>query len=472
MKDSFNQEFKLFECISKLDSGNGTNLYGELTLNKSFSLLEVYKPHLILYIFPKVFDKSILSKFTCLFKILVKVVVQKMASFSISIYKNSEIELTSGVALIKFSNNFFVESIKKLLSVEENKIDNYLIIEKSTNESSNNIKYGVQLSNIYKRYIIKIISNCIDIDILGKVLLYFELKFLFEFNFNQIINVYMDEESKLSELHRVKILISNDFADPLSRSIMLYCKSKSIKTMIIQQGISSYSYPDWKFNFSDYTVVSGSESENHLIYQNPDLKNIHVCGIPNFDINEFRNINASLPKIKKILLTTQPYFPYSFDSRFQRIKIFYSILYLSLISKNVTLYLKPHPSEKNIYYKLFCLLSKRMIFLDKSFDVNEHIKKCDILITSFSQTAIYSVLFGKPTVTVYFSNTQSCNAEYIYSGATTNITSYKTLADTFKNDFKNIVVEDRRDTLIPWIYKRDSLAAKRINDLIYNIINN
>jgi len=472
MKDSFNQEFNLFEYISNLDSGNDVNLYSMLTLNKSFSLLEVYKPHLILYIFPKVLNKSILPKITSLIKILAKVIIQKMSPFSISIHKNSEIEITSGVAIIKFSNNFFVEAIKKLLSVEDNKIDNYLIIEKDTYKAINDIKYRGQIINIYKRYIFKILRNNLDIDFLGKVLLYFELKFLFQFNFNQIINLYMDEESKLSKLDSTKILISNDFADPLSRLIMLYCQSKLIKTMTIQQGISSYLYPDWKFNFSDYTVVSGIESANHLFYQNPSIKNVHVCGIPNFDINEYIKSSIKLPKVKNILLTTQPYFPHAFDSRIQRIKIFYSILYLALISKNVNLFLKPHPSENSFYYKLISILSKRIIFLDRSFDINEYIKKCDILITSFSQTAIYAVLIGKPTITVYFSNNQSCNAEFIYSGATTNITSYKMLSDTFKNDFKNISIEDNRDALIPWIHKRDSLASNRINNLIYTIIHN
>lgn len=472
MKSCFNQEFELFEYISKLDYEDEIDLYSELTLNNNFSLLEVYKPHLILYIFPKIFDNNIFSKITSLFKILAKVAIQKTLPFSISIHKNSDIVTKSDVAIIKFSNNFFVESIKKLLTVEGNNINNYLVIKKDTFEAKSTIKYNGQINKIYKRYIFKILRSSLDIDFLGKILLYFELRFLFQFNFIQIMNVYMDQERNLSKLDNTKILISNDFADPLSRTIMLYCRSKSIKTMIIQQGISSYSYPDWKFNFSDYTVVSGSESANHLFYQNPNIKNVYVCGIPNFDINEFSISNIKLPKVKNILLTTQPYFPYAFDSRFQRIKIFYSILYLSLISKNVNLYLKPHPSEKNIYYKLISMISKRITFLDKSFDVNEYIKKCDILITSFSQTAIYSVLIGKPTITVYYSNSQSCNAEFIYSGATTNITSYKILANTFKNEFKNILLEDRRDTLIPWIYKRDGLAANRINDLIYNIINN
>ena len=106
----------------------------------------------------------------------------------------------------------------------------------------------------------------------------------------------------------------------------------------------------------------------------------------------------------------------------------------------------------------------------KRHSINELIKQCDIFITSFSQTSIAAVLLNRPAVCVYFSDIY-CDSEHIYSGGMTVISSYGQLKKLFKNKFASNVKCGDSEKLVPWIFKRDGLAAQRIHNFIIKEFN-
>jgi hypothetical protein len=275
----------------------------------------------------------------------------------------------------------------------------------------------------------------------------------------------MNDIIESQKLNNFNVIVTNDFTEPISRFLLFYCKGLGTKTVVIQQGVSSLTYPEWKFNFTDYTFVSGHKTKEHIKFQNQSLHNVFVTGVPNFDI-EYSHKKRFDKYRCNILLATQPYFPYSFESRLQRFKIFSSIIYLCLRNTQINLTIKPHPSESVILYKFLSFLFPRLQITNKS--IIESIDGQDIFITSFSQTSIYSSLIGIPTINVFYSK-KRCHVDFIYSGATLLIKTYHDLKFHL-HDINNIYNYDYNiNKLFPWIYTRDNNSVKRIQELLISI---
>lgn len=467
--ECFKKEFIFFDFISNLNVETNKNLTDSLKNEKNISVLDIYKPHLILYVFPDIFSKNVIFSLIRSLKIALKIILKNhKAEFNNLKHTNSSNNLTNfkKIGLINFSKHFFNESLKKIINFNSN--IQFTVIEKEYLPIAYAKNKRTLLSKSFSiRLIILLIKNhknlCEKFGKYNRIELYLNLYFFF--------NIYIKKNEILFNninnrtFQNYKIIISNDFADPISRYILFFAKNIGIKTVFIQHGLTSKIYPEWKFNFTDYTLVSGEEIKKHIEFQNPKLENIIVTGVPNFDITKNHKINKSKSKYN-ILLTTQPFFPCSFQTKTLRRNIFYTIIYFAIKQTNINLTIKPHPSEPIYFYKLISKLFKNVHIENNPFI--EIFNNFDILITSFSQTSIYSNLKGIPTLNVYFGNNK-CHLDFIYSGANILVTHPKQLKTYLTNLDTILNYNYNQENLIPWIHLRDSNSVKRINNVLNGI---
>jgi len=471
-KIPFDKEISFFNFTVKLidqDLGFKNKLY----INKQISILEIYKPYLILYVLPNILSKNIfLSYFRCV-KLAIKIFLKSNLFLNYSLKVDSNLFIKSEnkkkVALINFTKHFFDESLNKL-QINEHQYLAFSTINIYSDNSNYISNSQILLKNklIYNEFLKILKSNHRNFinkfGVYNKLELYLNLRYLF-LNIIPGQILFMNDVVENQKLNNFDVIIANDFAEPISRFLLLYCKEIGIKTVIIQQGVSSLTYPEWKFNFTDYTFVSGQKTKDHIQFQNQSLNNVIVTGVPNFDIERYFKIKYDKLEFK-ILLATQPFFPYSFESRMQRFKIFSSIIFLCLRNKKISLTIKPHPSESIILYKFLSFFSPRLQITKKP--IMESFDGQDIFITSFSQTSIYSTLVGIPTINVFYSN-KNCHVDFIYSGATLLIESYFNLKFYLKNINSVYEYDYNINKLFPWIYNRDNNSVKRIQELLISI---
>jgi hypothetical protein len=464
--ECFNKEFKLFDLIANLEIKDNKVLVDCCNNIEKINILEIYKPHLILYVFPSILNTNKVKSFLRVIKIFLKIVLNNKETSNELKHTplKSDTNIEKRVGLINFNNTFYNESLKKLQECNDNNIS-YSVIEKhfiaqNIKPKNNNKKFKL----ISFQVIIALIKNHNKIvNHIGNyniIELYIYLYYFFNIIISQNDKLFLNIDNNL--LSKYDIIISNDFAEPITRYLLLISKSLGIKTLLIQHGLTSMSYPEWKFNFTDYTIVSGEEIKKQIQFQNPGLKNIIVTGVPNFDLTKNHVVTKNKPKYD-ILLTTQPFFPCSFHTKSLRRQIFFSIISESIKNKKINLTIKPHPSEPIYFYKLISIIFKNIKIENNSF--MNILRNYDILITSFSQTSIYSNLIGIPTLNVYYGSNK-CHLDFIYSGANILISS-KNQLNKYLSDIESILNYNYdSDILYPWIHYRDSNSTKRINQIL------
>ena len=150
-KSRLRNEYLLFDYLASFSIQN-KSVYDILKLNgRDISLFEVFKPHLVLYIFPNVFNKNRFTSFIRSCKILIKIFVSSRKSYnSLSISRIGNFEGPQ-VGLFNFSSNFYQETLEPLLKCNDR--INYYTIEKNDIDLEFNKRYEIIKKQINKIYV-------------------------------------------------------------------------------------------------------------------------------------------------------------------------------------------------------------------------------------------------------------------------------------------------------------------------------
>jgi len=143
--------------------------------------------------------------------------------------------------------------------------------------------------------------------------------------------------------------------------------------------------------------------------------------------------------------------------------------------KNVTLIIKQHPGEGKKYTKLIESHLKQhkvnAIMTPKKSDTYAQINLCDLLITRHSTTAMEAVALNKPVIILNLSEDQDI-IEYVKEGVALGVYRDLDLSSTIQKllDGKDELSENREKYIENFLYKIDGKAAKRVVDVIIEII--
>lgn len=435
--------------ISYRSKNSKENLFNKL-------ILETFKAELILYRLPEIIRSKYLGSFFILLKIIYRYFKFSLKPKVLQFKMESNAD-NAEVIILNVNTGFYRESlsaIKDQLQVERSL--SVLILCQNVFDKFFQLRFNF----ITKELINELNHFDRNLNFIQKLCVALEFNFILtieKFRYNSLKSFNFSEFNKL--------ILTNDFADPRSRFFIMKAKNAGLRVFLVQQGLVSKSYFEWDLNLADVTFCGGSRSIEVIRNQNPNL-NLIQTGLPNFD-KVYKESTTAL-KFENVLIATQPYFPGTFDSNLQRIKIFFSAIFafLFLTKKNITI--KPHPSDR-LKYKLFlwlpALLTGRLKFVDRLSPIEESIRLSDVVVTSYSQSSIFAIIQDKPAIFLYFSKHRH-KIEYIYSGVGEYFESLSSLVNFLnKNkDLSNLKIS--KSKLEDYIGVMDGNSSSRITSYI------
>ena len=369
-------------------------------------ILETFKAELILYRLPKIIRSKHLGSFFVFLKIIYRYLKFSLKPQTLH-FKMESSEDNVEAVILNVNTGFYRESLSS--------IKDQLQVERS-------LSVLILCQNVFDKFF-RLRFNFITKELINELNHYdrnmnFVQKLCIALEFNFILTIEKFRYNSLKKFNFLefnKLILTNDFADPRSRFFIIKAKNAGLRVFLVQQGLVSENYVEWDLNLADVTFCGGSRSIEVIRNQNPNL-NLIQTGLPNFD--KVYKEPTKGPKFGNVLIATQPYFPGSFDSNLQRMKIFFSAIFalLFLTKKNITI--KPHPSDR-LKYKLFlwlpAFLTGRLKFINRLSPIEDSIRISDVLVTSYSQSSIFAIVQDKPAIFLYFSKHRH-KIEYIYSG--------------------------------------------------------
>jgi hypothetical protein len=425
---------------------------------KSFNqlILETFKAEIILYRLPRILSSNYINSYFVLLKILYRYIEYTLRPnvFEFSLESNN---VNAEVIVLNVNAGFYRES---LLTVKDKLSDDcglsVLVLYKAVVYKFSKLRFNFITKQVFKKLT--------DFD--KKLTFIQKLSIALEFNF-----VLTCEKIRFSSLSSFnfqstnRLILSNDFADPRCRFFLLKAREAGLDVYLIQQGLVSVNYFEWDLNLADVTFCGGSRSIEVIRFQNPSL-NLISTGLPNFD-KVFQEPTVT-SKFGNVLIATQPYFPGSFETNFQRMKIFFSAIFSFLFFTKNIVTIKPHPSDRLKYNLLLWLpafLTGRLRFVDRLSPIDESIRLCDIVVTSYSQSSIFAIIQDKPAIFLYFSKERH-KIEYIYSGVGEYFESLSALVIFLKENKDLSKLKINKSMLEDYIGVLDGKASHRIASYI------
>lgn len=235
-----------------------------------------------------------------------------------------------------------------------------------------------------------------------------ELVWLFWREFIRLIPQLAVAEHMLSR-HRPGLIISADDADPRCRLYSLLARAVGVPTLVVQQGLSSQAYPEWRFLSHDRVAAMGESSRRDLMAQGVEPERIVVTGPPGFDTfastdpgiaDKIRNDLGIPQEHRLVLFASQPSYVGAFDQPQKRTDMIKAIVKVVGDMKDVTLVVKPHPGEKRKELAALVGKAQGVVLVDRAVSIGPLIKACDVFITFFSTTALQALYAGKPVITI------------------------------------------------------------------------
>ena len=419
-------------------------------------ILETFKAELVLYRLPEIIRSKYLGSFFVLLKIIYRYFRFSLKP-NVLQFKIESNEDNAEVIILNVNAGFYRESlsvIKDQLQVERSL--SVLILCQNVFDKFFRLRF-----NFITRELINELNHFdINLNVVQKLCIALEFNFILtieKFRYNSLKSFNFPEFNKL--------ILTNDFADPRSRFFIIKAKNAGLRVFLVQQGLVSESYFEWDLNLADVTFCGGSRSIEVIRNQNPSL-NLIQTGLPNF-AKVYKEPTTAL-KFGNVLIATQPYFPGSFDSNLQRMKIFFSAIFAFLFLTKKKIIIKPHPSDR-LNYKLFlwlpAFLTGRLKFVDRLSPIEESIRLSDVVVTSFSQSSIFAIVQDKPAIFLYFSKHRH-KIEYIYSGVGEYFESLSSLVN-FLNKNKDLLnLKISKPKLENYIGVMDGNSSSRITSYI------
>lgn len=285
--------------------------------------------------------------------------------------------------------------------------------------------------------------------------------------------------------HRPSLIISADDADPRCRIYSLLARAAGIPSLLVQQGLSSRDYPEWRFLSHDTVAAMGERSRRDLTAQGVDPERIVVTGHPGFDtfastdpgvVADIRN-DLGIPREHRLILfASQPSYVGAFDRPQKRTDMIKAVVNVATSMKGVTLVIKPHPGEKRKELAALVGKAEGVVLVDGTVDIAPLIKACDVFITFFSTTALQALYVGKPVITIDVPGSGGGRL-YTDSHATWVARSCEDLRRHLTNlfspqreEFQSTRKEARQRFLREMAYQPDGRAKERVLQVIVDLL--
>lgn len=296
-------------------------------------------------------------------------------------------------------------------------------------------------------------------------------------------DLYYSNKEKLAVLYTLKtyqrtveiikpaiIIVGDDRGPSIVRANLLHSLRERIPIVEVQHGIYTKNKP--MINpISDKIFIWGEAMKVALINAGATEDQLEVTGSPLYDqlIDRFNNHSLKpLKSTKTVLFATQPV---SGDVNIQIIREIASFLE---DHEDITLIVKPHPSENASYYESSVkdFANDHIIVKDSNEDFSDMLFGSDVLIFISSTVGIEAAILGKPMICV---NLMAEESVYISNGVALEVKDLKELATTigmglYDEEVIKQLSKCRDEFVYNYAYLKDGKASERIVDAIVKII--
>lgn len=305
-------------------------------------------------------------------------------------------------------------------------------------------------------------------------------KWLWMVCFPSLIPYFVLAKHILNE-HPNAIIISPDQADPRIRLFRAIGQLYSIPSLEVQFGLYGKECVEWQFFASDKIAVWGNTSRQVLLDHGVPDDSVTVSGSPRFD--NLANINddqvlkvrtrLGIPTDRAmVLLASHPspvYYNDVGNSPYTRKSVKRAIFQAADKLPGMTLVVKPHPLEDMEETKKSSEGCKNIIFVDRSEDIRELTKACDVFITLGSTATMDAIVARKLVVYPSFPGFVWWDDLYLEGNVSVVVKSEEELVDKLyaavsgKCDAMLDELEPaRRIFLNNYVYQSDGQSTARI----------
>ncbi len=237
-----------------------------------------------------------------------------------------------------------------------------------------------------------------------------EWSWLFAREFKRLIP-YVAAARHILKRHRPALIVSADDADQRCRVFTLAGRSLGIPSLLIQQGLSKRTFPEWTFFSQNRIAAMNATSRSDMTAQGVPPEIITVTGHPGFD-RLLKPEPGEREKIRSgfglaggqtmVLFASQPYYVGTFRTPEIRRTMMKAIVNAVASFESMVLVIKPHPGDRLREIKKAIGKSRRVAIAGKMEDITGLIQACDIFMTFFSTSALQALYAGKPVINVDF----------------------------------------------------------------------
>jgi len=306
---------------------------------------------------------------------------------------------------------------------------------------------------------------------------------------------YIEWIKSIINIENPDVILLIDEYNPIGRATVVAGKVCNVPTIAMQHGVFGFTAAGYRHNLNeistndddnihhcplpDITAVFGPHYQN-LLYGigNYPKGRVIVTGSTRYDhiINMRNELNSTKiytqldlnPGKKLIVYTSQPI------GKMENDRILLSILKSMTNFPNMQLVIKMHPSERLVNKELLAKFDLERVTIIKTIDIYELLSSCDVMITSFSTTALEAMILEKPVITINLSGLPD-KIPYSKSGAAIGVYDEQELLPAIEsilydeNVRKELSIK-RNKFVYEQTYKQDGNASKRVVKLIDQMI--
>jgi len=214
-------------------------------------------------------------------------------------------------------------------------------------------------------------------------------------------------------LHRPKVIISADVADPRARIYGLVGNYLGIPSFEIQFGPNGQEGVEWQFMLADHVATWGETTKQDLLEHGVKDRCITITGSPrhdslvNIDVNKAASVRARLgiPSECLMVLCASTYQQKEYNSlsdpellRKMKKATFKSAAEV----EGIFLVIKPHPLENVKETEKLIGSAVNVVIVDPSEDIRELIKVCDVFLGFGSTATVDAIIADKLTICPVF----------------------------------------------------------------------
>lgn len=292
---------------------------------------------------------------------------------------------------------------------------------------------------------------------------------------------YLALTRHILEEHRPDLIVSADMTDPRIRLFSLAGRLMGIPSLEVQFGLYTKSSVEWQFDVADKVAVWGERT--HSLFREFGIpeERIVITGSPRFDglVNVNRAQIAAIrsrlgiPDGRHMVLFASQYLlsNYSEFSDFPRAQraVKRAIFKVADRLEGLSLVVKPHPIENVRETKKIADGCRNIVFVDRSEDIRELIKACDVFITLGSTATMDALVARKLVIFPAFPGLVWWDDVYLKSKVAHVVSSEYDLARSLqaivngqRERFLDELEPARQRFLKEWVHQADGQAANRI----------